>query len=226
MEVVIRAFKATEDPETCLKFIEGHKRLLELHFGIAKITSSETAWMHHDNTVVIVAESKDREKIYGGARVQVADGKLQLPIETAISKYDPRIHELAYNGTSEICGLWNSIEVAGFGIGSIFMARVGVVVAMQLNVEKIFFLCAPVTVRIGKRIGGLIETSLGDKGNFFYPKDDFVATAMVINDSKTLVNADEKERKKIFELFENPEQSRITETGPKGELLVDYLLKV
>src|SRR5690606_25149882 len=99
-----------------------------------------------------------------------------------------------------------------------------VVVAMQLNVEKIFFLCAPVTVRIGKRIGGVVETSLGDKGDFFYPKDDFVATAMIINDPKTLVHADEKERKKILELFETPIQHCITETGPKGELLVDYLL--
>ena len=225
MEVVIRAFKATEDPETCLKFIEGHKRLLELHFGIAKITCSETAWMHHDNTVVIVAESKDREKIYGGARVQVADGKLQLPIETAISKYDPRIHELAYNGTSEICGLWNSIEVAGFGIGSIFMARVGVAVALQLNVEKIFFLCAPVTVRIGKRIGGIIETSLGNKGTFFYPKDDFVATAMIINDCKMLTGADPNEKQRIFELYNQPVQKAI-EKGPKGELMVEYILKI
>jgi hypothetical protein len=226
VEVAIRAFKATTDPETCLKFIEGHRRLLEAHFGVAKVTSSNTSWMHHENTYVVVAESLDREKIYGGARVQVADGQFPLPIESAIGQYDPTIHQQASPGTSEICGLWNSMEVAGLGIGSIFMARVGVVVAMQLNVEKIFFLCAPVTVRIGKRIGGLIETSLGDKGNFFYPKDDFVATAMVINDSKTLINADEKERKKIFELYEHPVQHRITETGPKGELLVDYLLKV
>ncbi|MGC4232158.1 MAG: hypothetical protein QM594_04200, partial [Niabella sp.] len=146
-------------------------------------------------------------------------------IESAIGKYDPAIHQQAVVGTSEICGLWNSMEVAGLGIGSIFMARVGVVVAMQLNVEKIFFLCAPVTVRIGKRIGGIVETSLGNMGNFFYPKDDFVATAMVINDCKTLIHAEEKERKKILELVNNPVQ-QVIETGPKGELMVNYLLKV
>ncbi|HMR81672.1 MAG TPA: hypothetical protein PKE30_00970 [Niabella sp.] len=221
----MRVFKATMDQETCMKFIEGHRRLLEIHYGLAKITSSEASWMHHENTYVIVAESLDREKIYGGARVQLADGQLLLPIESAIGKYDPAIHQQAGPGTSEICGLWNSMEVAGLGIGSIFMARVGVVVAMQLNVEKIFFLCAPVTVRIGKRIGGVVETSLGNMGNFFYPKDDFVATAMVINDCKTLIHAEEKERKKILELVNNPEQ-QVIETGPKGELMVNYLLKV
>ncbi|MBO9618924.1 MAG: hypothetical protein J7539_07810 [Niabella sp.] len=203
-----------------MKFIEGHRRLLELHFGIAKITSSDTAWMHHENTYVIVAESKDREKIYGGARVQLADKKLLLPIETAIAKYDPKIHEMAVPGTSEICGLWNSMEVAGLGIGSIFMARVGVSVANQLDVEKIFFLCAPVTVRIGKRIGGIIETGLGNNGAFFYPKDDFVATAMVIADCKTLPTADAAERDRIFELYNNPVQ-KLIEKGPKGELEVE-----
>ncbi|MCH5600159.1 hypothetical protein [Niabella ginsengisoli] len=126
--------------------------------------------MHHENTFVVVAESLDRTKVYGGVRVQVADGQLPLPIETAIGRYDPAIHQQATPGSSEICGLWNSMEVAGMGIGSIFMARVGVVLAMQLNVEKAFFLCAPVTVRIGKRIGGVIETSLGNKGDFFIPK--------------------------------------------------------
>ncbi|WP_346236075.1 hypothetical protein ABDK00_017305 [Niabella insulamsoli] len=226
MEIAIRAFKAISDEETCLKFIDGHRRLLEFHFGVAKITSSNNSWMHHENTYVVVAESLDRSKVFGGARVQVADGKLPLPIEAAVGKYDPKIHEQATPGSSEICGLWNSREVAGMGIGSIFMARVGVVMAMQLNVEKIFFLCAPVTVRIGRRIGGLIETTLGNKGEFFYPKDDFVATAMVINDCQTLVSADEKERAKIFELFDNPIQQRVVETGPKGDMLVDYLLKI
>ena len=48
---------------------------------------------------------------------------------------------------------------------------------------------------------------------------------MVINDCKTLVHADEKERKRILDLYNNPVQ-RVMEAGPKGELLVDYLLKI
>lgn len=225
MEIVIRAFRATDDSDRCLKFIEGHRRLLEAHFGIAKITSADVGWMHHENTYVIVAEDIESSRIYGGARVQVADGKLPLPIETAVGKYDPQIHAIAKPGTSEICGLWNSMEVAGWGIGSIFMARVGVAVALQVHVERIFFLCAPVTVRIGKRIGGVVEKSVGREGTFFYPKDDFVATAMVIDQCNVLPNADPKERDRIFDLYRNPVQQAM-ETGPKGQLFVDYQLKL
>ncbi len=221
----IRAFRATQDKETCEKFIDGHRRLLEIHFGLAKVTSSSAEWIDHDNTFVIVAESEDRQKVYGGARVQLADGIFPLPIETAIGKYDAKVHEMAVKGTSELCGLWNSIEVAGLGIGSIFMARVGVVIAQQLPIESIFFLCAPVTVRIGKRIGGVIETSLGNNGNFFYPMDDFIATAMVIADCKELSQAEPKEKDRIIDLVNNPTQ-KATESGPKGTLDIEYELNV
>jgi hypothetical protein len=221
----IRAFRAPEDIATCEKFIEGHRRLLEIHFGIAKITSSSTEWIYHPNTYVIVAESEDKQKVYGGARVQVADGLLPLPIQTAIGKYDERINEMAGSGTCEICGLWNSIEVAGMGIGSIFMARVGVVVALQLPIRSIFFLCAPITVRIGKRIGGVIETSLGNNGTFFYPKDDFVATSMMIKDCHELATAEARERERIFDLYNKPVQYAI-ETGPKGTMEIDYQLRI
>ncbi len=225
MEVVIRAFKPAQDPETCLKFIEGHRRLLEIHFGISKITSSNTEWLDHENTYVIVAEDKERTKVYGGARVQLPDGKIPLPIETAIGKYDPNIHTMVVPGTCEICGLWNSMEVAGLGIGSMFMARVGIVVALQLHIKKIFFLCAPVTVRMGKRVGGVIETDLGNKGTFFYPKDDFVATAMVIKTDEMFTLADAKEKERIIDIYKNPIQ-QVVEIGPKGELFVDYQLKI
>jgi len=221
----IRAFKATQDKETCEKFIDGHRRLLEIHFGLAKVTSSGADWVDHENTYIIVAESEDRQKVYGGARIQLADGKFPLPIESAIGKYDPKVHEMATEGTCELCGLWNSIEVAGLGIGSIFMARVGVVIAQQLPVHSIFFLCAPVTVRIGKRIGGEIETGLGNNGNFFYPMDDFIATAMLIRDCKELSKAEPKEKERITELFANPNQ-KATETGPKGSLEIEYQLNV
>lgn len=225
MEVGIRVFRAPEDPETCNRFIEGHHRLLEIHFGIAKITSADSKWVDHENTYVIVAESADRQKIFGGARVQVADGLLQLPIQTAIGKYDPSIHKMVENGVSEICGLWNSTEVAGFGIGSIFLGRAAVVVGHQLNVSKLFLLCAPITARLGKRVGAVVETSLGNKGNFFYPKDGFIATAMSINDCETLVHADDKERNRIFDLYENPKQFAV-ERGPRGDLSVNYELQL
>ena len=52
--ITVRAFKAPDDPEACLRFYNGHLRLLEIYFGIAKITSGSADWMHHENSIVII----------------------------------------------------------------------------------------------------------------------------------------------------------------------------
>ena len=115
-EVQIRAFRATTDPETCLKFILGHQKVLENH-GIYKVTSSAVDWMYNPAVFVLAVESLDRKKLFGGARIHAANGKDPLPIETATGKMDSRIYDYvrkySENGTGELCGLWNSIEVAG-----------------------------------------------------------------------------------------------------------------
>lgn len=223
--VKIRAFRAIDDPEACLKFIEGHRRLLEIHFGVAKVTSTNNEWMNSENTIVLIVEDESGEKVYGGARVQMVDGKIPLPIEHALGHYDPKIFEFVKEGCAEICGMWNSMEVAGMGIGSLILCRVCVSVVNQLPIDKIYVLCAPVTTRMGKRVGAVVEESLGDKGIFFYPKDDFVATAMAILDVDVLSHAEENERINIFELRAKPNQIKI-EKGPKGEFEVMYQLEI
>lgn len=224
--ITVRAFRAPDDPEACLRFYNGHLRLLEIYFGIAKITSGSADWMNHENSIVIIVEDETRTKTYGGARVQLADGVLPLPIETAIGKYDPKIYSYVHPGSSaEICAMWNSKEVAGMGIGSQVLARAGVVLAAQLPIDNFHVLCAPITTRIGKRVGFIIDESLGDKGTFFYPKDDFVATAMVINDVNSLEHADPKERELIYDLREHLVQTK-TEVGPKGSYEVSYNLEI
>lgn len=223
--IKIRAFRAIDDQEACLKFIEGHRRLLEIHFGVAKVTSTNNEWVKSENTIVIIVEDETGEKVYGGARLQMVDGKIPLPIEHALGHYDPKIFEFVKTGCAEICGMWNSMEVAGMGIGSLILCRVCVSVVNQLPIDKIYVLCAPVTTRMGKRVGAVVEESLGDKGIFFYPKDDFVATAMAILDSDVLEHADEKERENIFELRRNPDQLK-KEKGPKGEFEVLYQLTI
>ena len=150
---------------------------------------------------------------------------MPLPIETAIGKYDPKIYDVVKTGSAEICAMWNSKEVAGMGIGSQVLARAGVVLAAQMPIDNFHVLCAPITTRIGKRVGFTIDESLGDKGTFFYPKDDFIATAMVINDVNKLENADPKERELIYDLRENLIQTK-TEVGPKGSYEVSYNLEI
>jgi len=128
-------------------------------------------------------------------------------------------------GTCELCGLWNSREVAGMGIGSHVLARVGSVLAAKLPIVSLFVLCAPVTVRMGRRVGCQIETTLGNNGLFYYPKDDLVATAMRLRDPQDLSHADESETIKILSLRNNPNQI-IEERGPKGVYQLEYNLNL
>src|SRR5690606_33638869 len=113
-------------------------------------------WVDDENTTVILVEHKETKVVYGGARLQVVSEKYPLPIELALGKYDAGIMDMVKSdhhlgGTSELCGLWNSREVAGMGIGSYILCRVGASIAAQLAVRSIFVLCAPITVRMGKR---------------------------------------------------------------------------
>src|SRR5690606_33393438 len=227
--IQIRTFKAPDDPEACEKFIVGHKKLLEI-FGISKITSNRQDWVDDEQTIVILVEDQDTRAVFGGARVQMVSNKFPLPIETAIGKYDERIYEMISQdqlrgGTCEICGLWNSRDVAGMGVGSYILARVGVAIAKQLPVVSLFVLCAPITVKMGIRLGCIIEKSLGRDGLFYYPKDDLVATVMRMTDINDLSLATPLEREKITALRAQPCQT-IPEKGPKGEYPVSYELLI
>lgn len=225
----IRTFKAPDDPQACEKFIVGHKKLLEI-FGISKITSNRQDWVDDDHTIVILVEDTDTKAVYGGARVQIVSEKYTLPIETAIGRYDDKIYEMIRQdqlrgGTCEICGLWNSREVAGMGIGSYILSRVGVAITKQLPVVSLFVLCAPITVKMGLRLGCSIEKGLGNDGLFYYPKDDLVATVMRLKDVDDLSLATDLEREKILSLRQNSHQF-VMEKGPKGEFEVEYNLEI
>ncbi|MGN6618188.1 MAG: hypothetical protein ACTHJ5_13525 [Ilyomonas sp.] len=227
LPVTFRLFKATDEPESCERFILGHRKVLEI-YGITMITSNKAAWVDHDNTYVILIESIDG-KALGGARVQIADDTLQLPIEEAVGKLDPRIHEVVnehkINKTGELCGLWNSREIAGFGAGSIYLTRACIATAHNLKLTTLFGLAAPSTVRVASRAGFSIERSLGNNGYFNYPKIDLIATAMIVKDLKNLSTAHEIDKESIFSLVHNPEKKQV-ETGPKGSLEIQYQLSL
>jgi hypothetical protein len=206
-EIRIRAFRATDDPETCIKFIQGHRKVLTI-YGIENITTNNDDWMSNPSIFVIAVESSDGEKLFGGARVQAADGKNPLPIEEATSSFDPAIKDIvahyAQFGTGELSGLWNSKEVAGLGVGSLFPSRVAVAIAEQIGLTTMFSLCSPATVRFNQWIGSQVLTSVGNNGTFYYPKLDLIATAVFLDDVKNLSTAHPRERDKMLYLRQNP----------------------
>ena len=226
MVAKIRAYKAPEDIETSLRYIEGHRNVLEA-YGVKQVTSANHDWLHDNDTYVIIVESENGEKIFGGGRIQLRSPKMKLPMEGAISKIDSKIYEYMDNlgdyRLAEFCGLFNSKEVAGFGIGSIFLGRIGVAISEQIGVENLLALCSPPTLRQCLRIGFGIIRDLGMNGTFYYPKEGLIATAIIVKDLKNLPDANAEEKERIFDLRTNPVQYAI-EKGPKGEIAINYEL--
>ncbi len=229
-EVKIKAFRATQDRAACERFLEGHRRVLESH-GVHKVTSSREDWMDNPASFVILVESPDESKVYGGARLQCYDGRHPLPIQDATEEFDVRIHqivrELSVRGTAELCGLWNSREVAGMGIGAFFATMCGVVIAEQIGITSIFALCSPYSVRFAQKVGCRILTDLGNNGTFYYPKLDLLATIVLLEDSESLEHADPEVREAIFRLRKEPQQ-KYMEKSPLRDLRfeIQYDLKL
>jgi len=227
-EVRLRAFRAIDDPEACERFIEGHTHVLT-SIGVTKVTSNKNEWVANPGAFVIIVESLDGKKIYGGARIHVAGGTDPLPIEQATSAMDNRVFDLVWrytnNGTGEICGLWNSREIAGYGIGSIFLTRAAVAISTQIGLKSLFALCAPYTVKMAEMVGYHIETSIGNNGTFYYPKLDLLATTMVLEDVDTLYAADGDERSAIFKLRNELNIVRLEQLRKKN-IEIHYEIKI
>ncbi|RZK78264.1 MAG: hypothetical protein EOO85_06745 [Pedobacter sp.] len=203
----VRAFRAIEDEDSCSRFAAGHAKVL-LDYGVTKVTSSSTDWFYNPAVYVIVAELEETGEIVGGVRVHIADGITRLPMEDAVYVVDQKVYELVNNyienGTAELCGLWNSKITAGWGIGSYVLMRAGISLIPKLKLESLFALCAPHTLKISIEKGFEVETSIGNKGTFIYPKLDLIATSIIIKDPGLLSLALPAEREIITELRENP----------------------
>lgn len=228
MIATFRVFRAVDDPVACAKYIEGHHQVLAA-YGVTKVTSANVAWKDNPYTYMLLVESEDGQKIYGGCRIQIRTEALPMPLEDAVAILDPRIYKyvdkLGNYNVAEFCGLWNSKEVAGYGIGSMFLSRVAIAVVPSLKLNNFMALCSPATLRNSQKAGFHIIRDLGNNGTFYYPKEDLVATLMLIDDVVNLPNAIDLERESVFALRENPVQRRI-ETGPKGQLEAYFDIRV
>ena len=226
--ICIRAFRAIDDLEACEKFMLGHRRVLE-NIGIHKLTSSKDEWMINPAVFVTIVESEDGSKVYGGARVNVAGGTQPLPLEEATGYLDQSVYDIveqhAISGAGEICGLWNSREVAGMGIGSVFLTRACAAICSQIGLQTLFGLAAPYTVKMAQDVGYEILENVGNKGTFYYPKLDLIATALILADVPTLRKAEPFERERILSLRGFPNQLS-NEILRKKELEIQYNLEI
>lgn len=204
-EISIRSFRAIDDLESCMRFRAGHLGVLEA-FGF-KLTSSTEDWMFDPETHVIIIESPDREFTYGGSRLQLLGTNLELPIQSAIGEDVPNLNNYLSSRkgpVAELCGLWNSVAVAGLGIGSVYSIRSAIALGGILGYNEMIALCSAFTYRISHKYGFRLVESLGEGGKVFYAGANQYAHITHQQDIQTLPDSDEIERIKILEIRENP----------------------
>lgn len=227
--MTIRAYRAIDDIESCKKYAEGHEQVLR-SYGIPKVTSSNDQWFYNPDVYVISVEHDG--KVYGGARIHGSAGTQKLPFMEAVGHLDHKVNNLTSGSDQaigELCGLWNSKEIAGKGYSVLLtkacVAKVGVTIANLLELSKLYVFCAPYTVKMVQDVGFEIVDSVGDEGKFLYPKDDMIATLLAIKDVDDLGKALPEKREGIFDLRRNPRQV-VIEKGPKGDMEVEYDLYI
>lgn len=215
--IVIRIFKATTELHTCLEYMQKHREVLSV-YGIQMITSNNNRWVDNYGIYVIVAESMDTGEMMAGIRIQLAKGNQQLPIENATAELDPRVNDLvkrydAQGATAEITALWNDRSYKGIGLSSLLIS-VSSAVLDQLQLTSILGLCDTRNVETMRANGGyVIETSIGENGYFYYPKQGLKAWAIALKDPATVSSADQEVRELIRELRKNPVQHKVLQRG-------------
>ena len=229
MKISISAFKVLDHPSICEEFMEGHTNVLrDIGISVNKLTSANISWSKSPESNIIVARNLGDGQLIGGARVDIGGNSLVLPIEQAVGDLDEKIYNIvkheAILGTAEICGVWTSSKVAGRGV-AVLLLRSAIALASQLNLNSLLVLCSEATLSMFLKMGCIVNKSLGYQGTFYYPKENLIATALILPDVKTLLMADEMSKENIFSLRQNPQTTRI-EKGPKGNMEVQYNLQI
>lgn len=228
MHLKFKAFRAVNDPGTCIKFKEEHRNVLR-DYGISNITTNTDGWMYDPNVYCLVAESYDDGRVLGGVRIQVsAEGSL-LPLELAVGKMDEKVHSIVKNfrdngGVGELCALWNAKAVAGMGV-SVLMVRAIVAASAQLPISALMCICADYTLQMFMNAGFVIDDSLGMNGEFAYPNANYTARVLGIMNPRVLDSANAYDKTRMQALRENPEQT-ITEKGAAAQIKVNYSLRI
>lgn len=219
----IRVFMASDDVEICEKFVIGHQKVLS-EIGV-KVTSGGNEWINDPFVCVMAVLDTETNEVVGGARVHIAHRGADLPMVEAISRVDLRIYDeidaLIDNGVAEICGLWNARSIAGLGIGSNLLVRICIAITEQLKVDKLVGLVAKHTFKRVMQKGFKVMDTVGNNGQFKYPKLDLIATSVILENPVDLPLALDEEREQIKKIRMN-RNGEILQKWAKGQFTVGY----
>jgi len=224
--LIIKAFRATEDPDRCVRFTEEHRRVLT-DIGVADVIPHDLSWTEDDATIVIVAEHPILGMV-GGCRLQFAVDKVQLPFFQHLSLIEPDIitkfGDIIPGACGELCGLWVAHRYARHGLPWI-LTSAAISVSTQTNIGSFVCLSAEYSKEYACRNGFKCMTHIGDNGALPFPTPDIRSFPLVNTDPIGLRSATDRERYKQFSLRLTPDQRRI-EQPRDAPVEVQYILKL
>jgi len=228
-KVVLTILRASEDVELCQAMVEGHKRVLKT-YGIKNISSFNTDWIGRNDVILIVAMSADGDKVLAGTRLQTGSKPEDFPLYQAVGAMDeelkPWLTSLIKDGTMELNGMWNSIELAGMGLGVEWMVQTAMASMSMLDLRNIFALTSPVTRKMRNKMGWSIQDQFGDDGYFKYPNDKLLASIEHFIFPDDLPKSQKDVRMFMEELWADPTGYVMNVKGPKGKLTVRFNISV
>jgi hypothetical protein len=228
-KVVLTILRASEDVELCQAMVEGHKRVLKT-YGIKNISSFNTDWIGRNDVILIVAMSADGDKVLAGTRLQTGVKPEDFPLYQAVGAMDeelkPWLISLIKDGTMELNGMWNSIELAGMGLGVEWMVQTAMASMSMLDLRNICALTSPVTRKMRDKMGWSIQDQFGDEGYFKYPNDKLLASIEHFIFPDDLPKSQKDVRMFMEELWADPTGYVMNVKGPKGKLTVLFNISV
>lgn len=225
-QLTIRAFRAVDDRERCVRFLLEHIRVLE-DIGVISVIKPDISWCIDPNVIVVVAEHP-RLGMVAGIRLHVARPGMILPMESSMKDLDPNISAklsaLTRSGTAEVAGLWNAHRFSGRGVPMLLMGSV-VSLANQMGVKSLVTFIAEYVAPYARKCGFVMMSDLAFGGDFVYPVPSIRTHAMVLPDAVSLSTAMPQDRQRLMSLRLRPSQSRV-ERPKQMDLDVTYELIV
>lgn len=216
------AYRAVDEPKLCSQYIIGHVRVLT-DFGIENITSNNNTWIKNPHIYCIGLKNLETNDLVGGIRIQIADGVSALPVEDAIGQLDSGIYSLiekyGCNGkVGELSGLWVDNKLKGLKFGA-HLVRASIASSNQLNFRTLIGICAGYSLKMFNEVGFIVDKSLGSKGGFPYPNNNYRAHVVGILNAITLKSAYKYDKDIMISLREKRVQCK---TYSENEVKINY----
>lgn len=228
-EAIVLVSRATQDQRLCKRLLQGHKRVLEA-YGIKNLSSFRTDWFRRDDVLVIAVMTPDGERVLAGARMQPGLVANDFPLHQAVGHMDPKVgsflEEIIPEGAYELNALWNSIELAGMGLGSEFLIEVAMAALPLLDAKHVVALTSPVTRRWREKHGWRLRSDLGDEGYFVYPTPSLRASVEHYVHPDYQPQVDVEIRDLMASIRRRPEDVTTYVEGPKGQLKIRLNLTI